>query len=173
MSLVDVKGKSIRGGGLRKVYILFDELSRKAANTILENRKFSITCIKLSEGQIVQGHLTGQLLWQKLSAKCQNLEKPERIRARGLRKYLATACQVLKPPENELRMLADHMGHDLNIHTNVYRLQTSLIERAKVARILVAAHSGTIHKFQEILTAFLQASIFTCIVILSNRLVDL
>jgi len=70
-------------------------------------------------------------------------------------------------------MLADHMGHDLNIHTNVYRLQTSLIERAKVARILVAPHSGTIHKFQEILTAFLQASIFTCIVILSNRLVDL
>jgi len=26
---------------------------------------------------------------------CQNLEKPERIRSRGLRKYLATACQVL------------------------------------------------------------------------------
>jgi len=46
-------------------------------------------------------------------------------------------------------MLADHMGHDLNIHTNIYRLQTSLIERAKVARILVATHSGTIHKFQE------------------------
>jgi len=39
MSLVEVRGKSTRG--LRKVYILLDEISRKAANTILENRKFS------------------------------------------------------------------------------------------------------------------------------------
>jgi len=36
-----LKERAYGGGRLRKVYILFDELSRKAANTILENRKFS------------------------------------------------------------------------------------------------------------------------------------
>ncbi|KAF6025388.1 hypothetical protein EB796_016279 [Bugula neritina] len=145
MSLVEVRGKSTRG--LRKVYILLDELSRKAANTILENRKFSSMFVfgRPSSAR----SLDGTAALAEVIGWCQNLEKPERIRSRGLRKYLATACQVLKLPENELRMLADHMGHDLNIHTNIYRLQTSLIERAKVARILVATHSGTIHKFQE------------------------
>jgi hypothetical protein len=44
-------------------------------------------------------------------------------------------------------MVADHMGHDLNIHTNIYRLQSSLVERGKVARILLAADSGQLHKF--------------------------
>lgn len=46
-------------------------------------------------------------------------------------------------------MIADHMGHDLNIHTNIYRLQSSLLERSKVARILMAADSGTLHRFEK------------------------
>jgi len=54
---------------------------------------------------------------------------------------------MLKLPDNEIRMVADHMGHELNIHTSIYRLQSSLIERAKVARILTAAQKGNIHRF--------------------------
>ena len=52
-------------------------------------------------------------------------------------------------PDHELKMVADHMGHDLNIHTSVYRLQSSLIERGKVARILLAADSGSLPRFDE------------------------
>ena len=41
--------------------------------------------------------------------------------------------QVLNMNDNELRLLANRMGHDLNIHTTHYAPQTSLLEKAKVA----------------------------------------
>lgn len=50
---------------------------------------------------------------------------------------------------NEVRMLADHMGHDLNIHSNIYSLQSSVVERAKVAKILLAVEAGKLHKMNE------------------------
>lgn len=50
---------------------------------------------------------------------------------------------------SELAMVADHMGHSVNIHTKVYKLQQNLIERTKVAKILVAVEQGTIHKFTQ------------------------
>ena len=50
--------------------------------------------------------------------------------------------------DSELKMVAEHMGHNLNIHTDVYQLQSSLIERAKVASVLIAVENGTISHFQ-------------------------
>lgn len=47
---------------------------------------------------------------------------------------------------DELEMVAEHMGHSTNIHTNVYRLQQNLMERAKMARILLAAEQGSFSK---------------------------
>ena len=44
--------------------------------------------------------------------------------------------------ESETRLLAEHMGHDFGIHLKHYALQTNLLERAKVARFLVAAQNG-------------------------------
>lgn len=48
----------------------------------------------------------------------------------------------------ELKIVADHMGHNVNIHTDVYRLQTSLIEKTKVAKILIALENGNISQFK-------------------------
>ena len=48
---------------------------------------------------------------------------------------------------SELEMIADHMGHNLNIHTEIYRLQSSVIEKTKVSRVLLAAEQGLLHKF--------------------------
>lgn len=47
---------------------------------------------------------------------------------------------------SELRSLADHMGHDLNIHMNYYALQTNIIERTKVAKVLSAVSNGHLTK---------------------------
>lgn len=47
---------------------------------------------------------------------------------------------------NELQMLAGHMGHSVNIHKSVNRLQKNDIERTKVTKILRAAKSGTVWK---------------------------
>lgn len=42
-------------------------------------------------------------------------------------------------------MVADHMGHSVNIHTSVYKLQQNLIERSKVAKILSALEDGDLN----------------------------
>ena len=45
-------------------------------------------------------------------------------------------------------MIADQLGHNLNIHTDVYCLQSSLLERTKVASILLAVENGHMQKFR-------------------------
>ena len=57
--------------------------------------------------------------------------------------------QVMNMQTNEVRMLADHMGHDLNIHTNVYSLPSTIIEKAKVANILYSVATGNLKKFDK------------------------
>ena len=84
-----------------------------------------------------------------VSEQCPYLKGPSRIRSTALRKYFATTSQVLDMAPSELRMIADHMGHSVNIHTDVYRLQSSVLERTKVARILLAAENGTLNRFKE------------------------
>ena len=49
--------------------------------------------------------------------------------------------------EAELQLVADHMGHSVNIHTTVYRLQQNLMERSKMALILEAAEQGACHRY--------------------------
>lgn len=49
---------------------------------------------------------------------------------------------MLKMNDGELNMLADHMGHDLGIHTTRYQLQTSIIERSKIAKLLIRVEQG-------------------------------
>lgn len=49
---------------------------------------------------------------------------------------------------DELKLLADHMGHSVAIHTDVYRMQSSVLERTKVARALVALEEGSLKNFQ-------------------------
>jgi hypothetical protein len=48
----------------------------------------------------------------------------------------------------ELKLVANHMGHNINIHTDFYRLQSSLLEKTKVARMLIALENGQMNRFQ-------------------------
>ena len=50
--------------------------------------------------------------------------------------------------DSELKLVADHMGHNLNVHTDVYRLQSSLLEKTKVARVLIAMENGCVGSFK-------------------------
>lgn len=50
---------------------------------------------------------------------------------------------------SELGMLADHMGHSLNVHTEVYKLQSNFLERLKIANILIAVENGIVHKYKD------------------------
>ena len=44
--------------------------------------------------------------------------------------------------ENELEHLANHLGHNIAVHRDYYRLQDSAIELAKVSKLLLAADGG-------------------------------
>ena len=50
--------------------------------------------------------------------------------------------------DSELKMVADHMGHNMNVHADVYRLQSCLLEKTKVARVLIAMEDGYVEKFR-------------------------
>ena len=47
----------------------------------------------------------------------------------------------------ELEELARHMGHELAVHRNFYRLQEDVIELAKVSKLLLAVEEGKAHQF--------------------------
>ena len=78
---------------------------------------------------------------------CPGLERPDLIRTRLLRKYLATSIQLLDMNPAELKMVAEHMGHSVAVHTDIYRLQTSVLEKTKVSRALIALENGQLSKF--------------------------
>lgn len=56
--------------------------------------------------------------------------------------------KVMDMSADELKLLADHMGHSVAMHTEIYRLQTSVLERTKVARALVALENGSLGDFR-------------------------
>ena len=70
------------------------------------------------------------------------LQAPERIHSNELRKFCATVSQIADLSENDLRWLAEHLGHDLNVHREYYRLKDSTVELSKVSRLLLAIDEG-------------------------------
>lgn len=58
-------------------------------------------------------------LMRKHSALC-GAEHPERLRGTKLRKHIATACVRLNLEDEQVKDLANFMGHDISIHKNIY-----------------------------------------------------
>ena len=72
------------------------------------------------------------------------LESPEDIRCTKMRKYTATIAQVLSLQPHESEWIAGHLGHNVNIHKDFYRVQESTIELCKVAKLLMAIDAGEV-----------------------------
>ena len=147
MSVIEVRGKSTRG--LRKVFVLLTEKMKEACLHLIDTRLRagipSDNPFLFSNSE--KGPIDGCKAMRNMSDACPNLKKPHVIRSRLLRRYLATTAQVLEMTGDELQMVADHMGHSVSIHTYIYRTQSSLLERTKVARALIAIESGKMTKF--------------------------
>jgi len=79
--------------------------------------------------------------------RCNGLKCPNGIKSTKLRKFVATVSQIVDLKENELDWLAKHMGHDINVHRQYYRLQESTLELAKVSKLLLAVDSGRASQF--------------------------
>lgn len=85
---------------------------------------------------------------RKFSAQCEPpLSNPANITSTKLRKYIATISQVLSMEEREVDWLARHLGHDIRVHRDFYRLHESTIEIAKVSKLLLTVDQGETSKF--------------------------
>ena len=84
---------------------------------------------------------------RKILSQVPNLEAPEMVKYTELRKHCATVSQIADLTENDLRWLADHMGRNLDVHRNYYRLKDSTAELSKVAKLLLAIDKGHANKF--------------------------
>ena len=69
---------------------------------------------------------SGYVLLRRFANNC-GANRPDLLRATNLRKDLARRCISLNLNDDQLRGLADFMGHDLQIHMSVYR--KSILEK--------------------------------------------
>ena len=131
---------------VRKFYVLLTPKMKDYINFILKSRKHRNPYTFGRENET--SPIDDCEAMRTVTKRCPNLKHEKRIRSTQLRRYLATTAQILDMKEIELKILADHLGYNVNIHTDVYRLQSSLLERSKVARILLSSEGGSIGKFK-------------------------
>ena len=144
LDLIEVPGKKNR-----KVPILVTQETKTAMETLIKTREYVGIPEKnpfFFASKSVDGYLNS---WQALKAVVDgaNVNNPASISSTRLRKYIATVCQLFDLKEGEMEWLANHMGHELNIHRDFYRLHESTVEIAKVSRVLMAIDAGQARKY--------------------------
>ena len=136
----------IRGKRGRKVAVLLTVAITSAINILIATRShigvkednkyiFAAPCRESTS------HLRGHDCLSSVIARC-NLKHPDGIRSTKLRKYAATVAQILDLNSSELGWLARHMGHNLEVHHQYYRLQDHTVELAKISKLLLAIDEG-------------------------------
>lgn len=67
---------------------------------------------------------------------------PNLFKSTKLRKHLATMSQMLEISVSDRHLLANFMGHSDQVHGKYYKLPDTILERSKVAQILIALNDG-------------------------------
>ena len=92
-------------------------------------------------------HLRG---WDCVSSNVKEIEgslrQPKLITSTKLRKYIAMVSQTAALSKVDIDWLACHLGHDVRVHREFYRLHHSTTELAKVSKLLLAVDSGNREK---------------------------
>ena len=147
LNVVHVRGK--RG---RQVSIVFNEIEKKGLEALVKYRHV----VGVSEENVYvfaaptrssRKPLRGNDCMRKVIGDIPDLKFPERIRSNELRKYCATVMQIVDLEETQLRWLADHLGHNMDVHREYYRLRESTVELSKVSRLLLAMDEGKSQNF--------------------------
>lgn len=147
MKLVQIIGK--KG---RIVPVLMTEDMVSAVNLLISTRhsvgiNFSNNYVFAKINQHSDSYKRGPDVLRNIVAQA-GLEFPENVTSTKLRKYTATVCQVFNLQERELDWIARHLGHDIRVHRDFYRLHESAVELTKVSRLLMAIDSGEVSKFK-------------------------
>lgn len=145
MFVVDVTGKRSR-----RVPIILTSTAKQAIDLLNENRKVTDTSLDnpyvFAASKNSLHSLRGHDCLKKVISEVV-LQYPDRINGTKLRKYIATVTQVFNLTENETDWLARHLGHDVRVHRDFYRLQENAVELTKVSRLLIAVDRGEAAKF--------------------------
>lgn len=143
--IVEIEGK--RG---RKVPVILSSIIKECIDILIRHRdecKISFhNKYVFARSHDSVSYLRGDLCLKKICDEI-DLENPSIITGTKLRKYVATVCQLLNMTENEYDWLARHLGHDIKVHRNFYRMQESAIELTKISRLLLAVDNGEVNKF--------------------------
>ena len=146
LKLIHIRGK--RG---RTVPLIITPEMDQALNVLTDaaiRNKADIHEENLYVFPLAKGSLNNIRGWDALYATVQlvDLSEPESFKSTALRRYVATVSQILNMGDNELDWLATHLGHDIKVHRNFYRLREEQIELAKVAKLLITVDRGDLHK---------------------------
>lgn len=74
--------------------------------------------------------------------------KLKNVTSTKLRKYMATVSQIFELTEGEVDWLARHLGHDIRVHREYYRLHDSSIELAKISKLLLEVENGNAEQWK-------------------------
>lgn len=82
-----------------------------------------------------KGYIRACPIMRKFAVDCDALI-PTSLRGTMLRKHIATYTAMLRIEETQVSDLANFMGHDKQIHKDVYRVPNGLIDITEVSRLL-------------------------------------
>ena len=143
----------VRGKRYRQVPVLMSHNEVIAIHSLIQHREivgvvpknpFVFAAPTRGSMEPLRGNDCMRHVLSKLS-----LQALERIHSNELRKFCATVSQIEDLSENDLKWLAKHLGHDLNVHREYYRLKDSTVELSKVSRLLSAIDEGNAGSLME------------------------
>ena len=145
--MVEIRGK--RG---RKVPVILTTEMTSSINLLIKTRKVvgipdeNPYVFPRPSRQSLE-HMRACDCLRKFATRCEPpLSNPANVTSTKLRKYIATISQVLSLKETEVDWLARHLGHDIRVHRDFYRLHESTIEIAKVSKLLLTVDQGETNK---------------------------
>ncbi|KAK0073117.1 hypothetical protein PV325_010258 [Microctonus aethiopoides] len=139
---------TIRGKLGRTVPALLDNNLVNYIQTIIDNRKNA--GVKSSNPYIFgiptmnshsKKYLRACNLMRKFSEKC-GATMPQTLRGTTLRKHIATYIAMLGMEEHQISDLANFMGHNKQIHKDIYRVPVPMRDVTDVSQLLQAAIGG-------------------------------
>ena len=147
---------TIRGKLARKVSVLLSSELVKCIDLILSTRNEAKVNKKNPYVFGIQSYDTKRNLYlrscqlmRQYSVDC-GAENPISLRGTKLRKHIATKCISLKLTDNQVSVLADHLGHHKDIHKKYYQQPIPALEIVKVSKILeAAAGNGDVEEENE------------------------
>lgn len=101
-----------------------------------------------------------------------NLNDPMAINGTNSRKFMATTFQLLNLKDHELDWVAKHLGHNILVHRQYYRLQEDVVELSKVSKLLLMLDQGKIKDFvgKSLDDIDINGKFLTCILFTSSQI---